>query len=154
MATTTQRLLDRIKEVFGVTSDYEAAKRLDVTRATVSRWRHGGTMDDATALKIALELGADPLEVLAEVRLDRKMSSRDRRIWEQFRGRLHAAALVALAAGITLWGETADASVTPQTASQGFDSLYIMRRLITVTRWLKSCFSGLTAHNGCALEAR
>lgn len=129
MPNTTTRLLDRYKEVLGITSDYEAAKRLDVTRATISRWRKGFTMDDATALKIAEELGiAPPLAVLAEVNLDRRLSTRDRRIWERYRARVSVAALAALLAALQF--PSATTSISPQTASEPFNNVYIMRRRV------------------------
>ena len=112
MAATLQ-LLERYKNFHEITSDYAAAKKLGVTRATVSKWRNGGTMDAATVAQIAQELGIDFDAALSEVQLERPISARDRAIWERFRARVPVALLAALAIG---WGsgQSGEALASPE----------------------------------------
>ena len=93
--SATLQLLDRYKDFHRLPSDYAAAKRLGIRQNTISKWRAGGTMDESTAVKIAQELAIDPMAVLAQVQLDRPLSTRDRAIWERYCARVLVAAMAA-----------------------------------------------------------
>lgn len=133
MSATTD-LLDRWKDFQQLPSDYGAAKKLEVSRAAISNWRSGATMDEATVLRIARDLGIDELAALAQVALDRPLSARDRSIWERYRARVPVAILVAIAVTAPMSQPVADSyrGVNHST----FDNLYIMRRLDWFQRFI------------------
>lgn len=77
---TTVQLLDRVKKVHKIHSDYALAKFLDVKQPTVSRWRLGKNhLDDDVALRVAQLLELDPGQVLAWVHAERCKSPEARR---------------------------------------------------------------------------
>lgn len=127
---TTQALIDRVKSVRGLPSDYKLAEHLGVTRAAVSNWRKGASqMDDTTALQIAEDLGLDPLEVMARLKLERHHTPRDERVWGKRLGRvLVAAASAAIVTGGLGSPKIADA--------KGFDRSEITRSFQTTTIYI------------------
>lgn len=97
METTTTMLLDRWKAAKAHSSDNAAALALKVSRAAVSRWRHGLNHAEAeTAAKMAEDCGLDVLAVLAAIEADRARSEGARRVWSRYgRGAFMALALAA-----------------------------------------------------------
>ncbi|WP_221740417.1 hypothetical protein [Stenotrophomonas sp. 278] len=92
--STTVRLLDRWKAEKGVDSDYRAAKVLAVTPSTISGWRAVKShAKPSLAAKMAKDIGADELQVLAAIEADRAYNAEDRRIWQKH-GRALFVALV------------------------------------------------------------
>jgi transcriptional regulator with XRE-family HTH domain len=132
--SATVDLLNRYKDFHHLPSDYAAAKKLGLSRQAISNWRTGThTMDDATALLVAQDIGADPLATLAAVHLERQPAARERRIWERYCARIFVATLVTLAGA---WGGPPHAqasNIIPRVGyaimSEQFDSLYIMRTI-------------------------
>lgn len=101
MSATTD-LLDRWKAVNEIESDYAAAKKLEVSRATISNWRNGGSMDTATVMLIARDLHIDERAALAHVNMDRPLTKRDRNIWSRYCARVCVAALASAAFAATV----------------------------------------------------
>lgn len=151
--SATQQLLERYKQFHEIESDYAAAKRLGVTRATVSKWRNGGTMDAATIAQIAHDLRIDFDAALAEVSLERPVSERDRAIWERLRARVSVAILAAIAAQGLM--QQSDAEAAPQVVRHAIHYAHV-----TITRRVgRLCsslghrmLSALRRFNGCALS--
>jgi hypothetical protein len=127
--SATLQLLARYKDFHKLPSDYQAAKRLGIRQNTISKWKAGGTMDDATALSIAQDLQIEPLAVLAQIHMDRPLTPRDRKIWERYCARVLVAALVALAGTVT-GPDTTQANMIPHSGT--FDTVYIMRTIASV----------------------
>ncbi len=76
---TTAQILDRLIAETDAVSDYSVARLLDISRATVSRWRVGkGTMGDDTAQVAAKLLGEDPDYLLACLNAERSQSAASR----------------------------------------------------------------------------
>lgn len=98
---TPTQLLDRYKAALRLKSDYAVHKLLHVTRTTISRWRHGHSMDEASAVQIAEALKIPPMAVIAELRLQMDCSPHERAVWERYRARVFVAALVAVTAAAT-----------------------------------------------------
>ena len=64
--------LDKLKAVYGLTSDYQLAKKLATSTARISNYRSGTNFfDDLMVLKVAELLELDPLYVLACVNIER-----------------------------------------------------------------------------------
>ena len=121
-------LLDRYGEVIGRNSNYAIAKKLGVSHQAVARWRNGRTgMDETTVMQIAEELNADPIAVLARVKLSRNPSDRDQRVWSRYAGRVLVALVSATAAFALTQFEFDKTDVMRTVASNGNDSIYIMR---------------------------
>jgi len=57
--------LDRVTKQEGLTSDYQLARRLHVSRAAINQQRGKGSMSAETAIKIGWLLGMNPLAILA-----------------------------------------------------------------------------------------
>lgn len=95
---TTNKLLDRYAELEGLRSDYAIAKSLGVSRQVVSSYRTGRTqMDSTTAMVIADRIGADHLEVLARIEIERAPTERVKTVWGRHVGRLLLAIVAAIA---------------------------------------------------------
>lgn len=109
MSATTD-LLDSWKTAQGIESDYAAAKKLDVSRATISNWRAGGAMDTATIMLIAKDLRMDERAALAQVNLEKPLSTRDRAIWSRYCARVCVASMVTFALAATV-SDRANATV-------------------------------------------
>lgn len=69
----TVEFLDAVKAAYGLTSDYQLAKKLAVTHSSISHYRSGRNfMDDSLAVKVAYLLDLDPLSVLAFAHIERE----------------------------------------------------------------------------------
>lgn len=85
MQTTTALLLDRWKERRGISSDYEAARALGVSRSSLSNWRKGTNHADViAAATMAEDLGMEPIEVLAAIQADREIRPQAQAIWRRY----------------------------------------------------------------------
>lgn len=79
-----------LKKQLGISSDYELAKRLGVTRQSVSNYVNGlRAFDTTTAAKVAELLELDPITVIADAELERGTNDA---LWKRIRA---AAAIVA-----------------------------------------------------------
>lgn len=68
----TSDFLDKLKAAYGLTSDYQLAKKLGASTARISNYRTGSNFfDDLMVLKVAELLELDPLFVLASVNIER-----------------------------------------------------------------------------------
>lgn len=64
--------IDELKAYYGLTSDYQAAKKLGISTTTISGYRAGRSfLSDDIALKVAELLEVDPLIVIACVNAER-----------------------------------------------------------------------------------
>lgn len=98
MDNTTNKLLDRFAQVENLRSDYAIAKKLGIRASTVSGYRHGRSqLDSTTAMQIAERIGADPLEVLARIEIERAPTERIKTVWGKHVGRLLLAVALAFA---------------------------------------------------------
>ena len=65
--------LDAVKAAYGLTSDYQLAKKLSISTNRITNYRSNRSfMDDNLAMKIAYLLDAEPLQVLAHVHAERE----------------------------------------------------------------------------------
>ncbi|WP_333609166.1 helix-turn-helix domain-containing protein [Arsukibacterium sp.] len=70
----TTDFLNDLKAVYGLTSDYQLAKKLSVNTSTIGNYRSGRSyLSDEMALKVADLLEIDPLIVMACVHAERYM---------------------------------------------------------------------------------
>lgn len=104
---TTNQLLDRIKEKYGLKSDYALAKAIGMSRERISRYRNSsGELGDDAALKVAELLDLDPGYVLACMSHQRTKSDAARHAWERLADLVKrhgvAAGMAILAAAPTL----------------------------------------------------
>lgn len=77
-------LLDKAKEKAGIVSDYELAKKMQSTRAAVSRWRNEiAAPDIAGALRLAALAGVDEKIAVASCELARTRDPATRAFWER-----------------------------------------------------------------------
>jgi hypothetical protein len=76
-------------------SDYGLAKLLDVTPTTIGKYQnHGGTFDDAVALRAAALLNEKPLYMLACMNHERTKNAETKKVWAS------VAVLVLVAIGV------------------------------------------------------
>lgn len=67
--------IDRAKAAKGWESDYRAAKELGITRAAVSNYRaRESTLDESTAIKVAMAIGVAPASVFLDQVAERTKS--------------------------------------------------------------------------------
>ncbi len=123
---TTVEFLDEIKTKFSLQSDYALAKFLGMRQAMISRYRHGGTFDQAIAIMVAEKLEISVGHVLAcieEERAERTKRPEVKAAWHKVAQSL-APTIAAVAVAISLAG-----SPTPaQASSATSDDVYITRR--------------------------
>lgn len=91
---TTIQLYNRAKNAAGAKSDYEFAKRLGITRASVSKYVTGkATFDDERAGLIAQILEVDPGYVMACCHAERSKSEKMKGTWARIAAIMLAAAV-------------------------------------------------------------
>lgn len=153
---TTQTLLARVKELKGLTSDYQLAKLLGVSRQAVSHWQNGRhELDQTTAVQVAELLQVDPMQVMAELQCARASNTRERHVWERYRGRVHTAtvAAVAVLAGIS-GGVTvkSDTIISQISALPGIHyaqlAAWLRQRLSRPFAWLRPWLNAFAAPCG------
>lgn len=123
---TTNRTLDLLAKKHGITSDYGLGKLLEVSRNTISNYRHErSSFSDSTAIKAAELLGDDPGELMAQLQAERADSEETAAMWKRIAVRLRHAAAVGV---IGIAGIIGFFSPTPsQAATQANSpSMYIM----------------------------
>jgi hypothetical protein len=96
---TSREFLDAVKRRHSLTSDYQLAKFLQVSRQRISANLHGGVIiNDEAALKVAEALELDSGYVLACLAAERSKTATARAAWLKLAG---AAAAVLAAIAIT-----------------------------------------------------
>jgi hypothetical protein len=92
----TTELLDEIKEIKGLQSDYALAKLLQVRPQTIASYRKGRTQfSDEMALRATRVLGRAPAPLLAQLAAERAAHPDVKKVWEE--------ASVTLASRPTKW---------------------------------------------------
>jgi plasmid maintenance system antidote protein VapI len=80
----TTDLLDEVRRVKGLDSDYTLAKLLNVRTQTISSYRTGRTqMNDAMALRAARVLGRAPAPLLAQLAAERASDQEVAKVWAE-----------------------------------------------------------------------
>jgi plasmid maintenance system antidote protein VapI len=81
---TTTDLLDEVREIKGLGSDYALAKLLDVRTQTITSYRTGRTqMSDEMALRAARVLGRAPAPVFAQLAAERAKDLEVAKVWTE-----------------------------------------------------------------------
>lgn len=94
----TREFLDALSRRWGGATDYAIAKRLGVSKQSISNYRSGiRCISDELAIRIAAELELDPAYVLACVNAERQPEPAVSRVWLELARRL-AAVVLALGA--------------------------------------------------------
>jgi plasmid maintenance system antidote protein VapI len=79
---TTTDLLDEIREIKGLPSDYAVAKLLGVRTQTITSYRSGRTqMSDEMAWRATRVLGRAPGPVLAQLAAERTSHAEVKKVW-------------------------------------------------------------------------
>lgn len=90
----TLEYLDAAKAALGINSDYELAKRLEVSRQAISDYRQGNRHPDTMmAFRLAITLKLDPAQVVADLESQREPTGKRGEFWRSFLAR---AAMVAV----------------------------------------------------------
>ncbi|MBX3711472.1 MAG: helix-turn-helix domain-containing protein [Lysobacter sp.] len=121
---TIAELLDAVKKECGVPSDYALAKRLGVSKQSVSNWRTGTNAPDAVACAKMAEITGFPLaRVLGIVGEARAISSAEKAVWR----RLASAAAVVLSVGVLgVLAAHPNDQARPGSISHNYDRMHIM----------------------------
>lgn len=76
--------LNRAKKKLGITTDYQLAKQLGVSRGAVNNYRKKrSTFDEYTAFQIAEILEIDPAIVIANIKAETEKDEFKREFWEE-----------------------------------------------------------------------
>lgn len=87
-----KELLLECKIKLNKSSDYALAKELDIDRARIADFMSGKrTPDSYAAVKIALCLGRDPAEIIAEIEADTVKNPQRKAFWVDFLQRVRKA---------------------------------------------------------------
>lgn len=120
-------LIDKARSLCVPSTDYQLAKKLGISHATLSRCRHrNGTLDNEAATKLADLLQQDRYEVIAIMEAERARTPEKKAFWEsQLPRLLPVVALLGITTGVTC--------ITEQVV-RPVDTVYIMR----IRRWLRA----------------
>jgi transcriptional regulator with XRE-family HTH domain len=92
----TRELLAAVKQRHGLTSDYQLAKFLKISKQRVSHYQSGSvTLGDEAAIAVADALGIERGRVLAIVSAERAQSDQAKREWLKIAGSVAAVAILA-----------------------------------------------------------
>lgn len=106
---TTIEFLNAVKRAYGLTSDYQLAKKLGVSRQMVSEYMAGKrTLGEETAVKVAELLELDWAYVVACVQAERSKGTDSRRAWAARAKKLAPATALLVLAGCSLLLGTPD----------------------------------------------
>lgn len=94
---TTMDFIERLRASNDGCSNYRIAKILDTSQSAVVKYtKHGGTMDDRIAVRMAEALGIDPAYVLACMAAERANTFELSKQWERIAAHFAASALFAV----------------------------------------------------------
>jgi plasmid maintenance system antidote protein VapI len=80
----TTDLLDEVRKIKGLDSDYALARLLEVRTQTISSYRTGRTqMSDEMALRAARVLGRAPAPVFAQLAAERAQDQEIAKVWAE-----------------------------------------------------------------------
>jgi transcriptional regulator with XRE-family HTH domain len=92
--TAINQLLDETRKAANISSDNELSKRLGVTRAVVSAWRHDYyPVPDERIAQICALGKLDGPEWMARIHAEKAQSPAERALWSKMLTRLAAAAI-------------------------------------------------------------
>jgi transcriptional regulator with XRE-family HTH domain len=99
-------LLNDAHRKLKISSDYALSKELGIPEQRLSDYRRGLRKPDTYALvRLALTVGRDPLEVIAEVEAESARSEGKRRFWRDFLASVSRGARL-LALALAIFGAT------------------------------------------------
>lgn len=123
----TVQFLDAVKSRHSIPSDYALAPMLGITRAQVSRLRHGKDFfSDVTAMKVAGLLEIDAGIVVASAHAERAKSEGEKALWRSVIDRLGGVA-ACLLIGVATLASPPPAQAAP-VAQQGLCIMSTVRR--------------------------
>jgi transcriptional regulator with XRE-family HTH domain len=100
----TAQYLDAAKKALQITSDYALAQRLGIYHSNVSNWRAGRNFPDrAMCRELAGIVGVEPVQLIADVELERAIKHRnaeERKLWERIRAAVAVIAGAAIGAAL------------------------------------------------------
>ena len=100
---TPAELIDKAKENTGSRSYYELSHKLDISEANLSRSRSGKQVPDFYACtKLAITVGMDPAEVMAEFEMQKEKNETRRAFYRDFLSRARKATVVGILALISI----------------------------------------------------
>jgi DNA-binding transcriptional regulator YdaS (Cro superfamily) len=116
------KYLEQLRETLGNKSDAELARRLNVSKASISHYLTGRrVMDQETCLAVAMALKMNEhemLQLLMAAGLDRAEQQGQQSLWSVFSERMAATAACALLFGaVTIFLTPGDAEATPVQAA-------------------------------------
>jgi hypothetical protein len=121
-----EKYLDELMRLKGFRRDKELANWLEVTPTAVCNYRNGErSMDNEKCVKIALELGIDPLKVIMATDMDKADRAGQHSLWEVFSRRTSIAASVLALVGVNLFLTPTPSEAAPVLKQQG-SPIYIM----------------------------
>jgi len=86
---TINDLLDEAKQKTKIESDNALAKRMGVTRTTISYYRHNKSKPDIYAISRLADLTGRPIQqIIALVEIEKEQPEEKRKYWENFYKRL------------------------------------------------------------------
>ena len=151
---TIGAVLDRVRDVRGLKSDYAISKAYGISTQKLANWRHERNLPDEKSCKVLAEAAQiDPFVLIAQVHAMRAQDNESRSIWEAIAERLNMGAAHALAVILSVVvamgmgaGDAYAASASAQQAKAGkaSNSLYIVSSLesllILAVLWLLARF--------------
>lgn len=125
--SNTRLLLDKAQKLCQPPTQYELSKRTGIKQTTLSRCRkHGKTLSDANAARLAVFLGMPTIDVIAYMNEDRARSEEQRALWERMLPRLVPPMVAALIVTGLIASAAASKTYAGITGSPS-DTLYILR---------------------------
>ena len=112
MKTTTQELIERLRDFTETRSDYAVSKLIGVTRSNMTHYKNGGQFDNTVALKVSEILNTSYISIIAKIECEKNHKPEDAKLWSKYLKRLTVAA--GLAAVTVMMILTAGSDLTYQ----------------------------------------
>ena len=105
----TTDYVDALRSHYSAPSDYALAKILGVQAVHISRYRKGGTFDNAMCVRVSEILDIPPLEIIGDMELQRAHTDAQRAHWAKFLQQFQRVS-AALTGPALLYSQTVDLS--------------------------------------------
>lgn len=112
----TNQFLNKVAQRHDLQSDYQIAKKIQVSRQQISLYRKGATFGDNVAIRVAALLDMDPAYVLACTAAERSKEQATKDAWERAAKRLATAATLLLVVTLSATPDYAKAAPLSENA--------------------------------------
>lgn len=125
---TTNEILDRVKAEYGLTSDYQLAKKLGVSGSRISNYRAGiSNIDDSLILSIENLLDVPPGSLLLEMHAERSKCAAAAKILHQISAKMLSTAAAIILGISVVYSAAMSPEVNASPAAESGNTVYYVK---------------------------